>query len=129
MLKRGMKFREIITDRGTMIFGGKSEGNNEELVKQIRKEEEVFHTEAPGSPFVNIKGKARKGDIKDAAIFCAAYSKNWKKNKSDVVVHRFKGRDIYKTSDMKIGTFGVKKIKKIKIEKEEIQKFLKLWEK
>jgi len=29
---------------------------------------------------------------------------------------------------MKIGTFGVDKIKKIKIKKEEIQRFLKEWE-
>ena len=87
-----MIFREIITDRETMIFGGKSSANNEELVKQVRIEEEVFHTDAAGSPFVNIKGKARKGDIKDAAVFCAAYSKDWKKNKGDVVVHRFKGK-------------------------------------
>ena len=123
-----MKFREIITDRGTMIFGGRNAENNEELVKQVRDNEEVFHTDAVGSGFVNIKGRARKGDIKDAAIFCAAYSKDWKKNKSDVIVHRFKGKNIYKSFGMKTGTFGVKKIKKIKIKKEEIQEFLKKWE-
>ena len=120
-----MGFREIITDRGTMIFCGKSAPNNEELIKQVRKNEEVFHTATPGSGFVNIKGRARKGDIKQAAIFCAAYSKDWKKNKSDVIVHRFKGKDIYKNFGMKTGTFGVKKIIKIKIKKEEIQEFLK----
>ena len=123
-----MKFREIITDRGTMIFGGKSAENNEELIEQVRDNEEVFHTDAVGSPFVNIKGKARKGDVKDAAVFCAAFSKDWKKNKSDVVVHRFKGKDVYKGFTMKTGTFGVKKIKKIKIKKKEIQEFLKKWE-
>lgn len=120
-----MGFREIITDRGTMIFCGKSAPNNEELIKQVRKNEEVFHTATPGSGFVNIKGRARKGDIKDAAIFCAAYSKDWKKNKGNVVVHRFKGKDVCKKAGMKIGTFGVKKIKKIKVKKEEIQEFLK----
>ncbi|MCK4552774.1 DUF814 domain-containing protein [Candidatus Pacearchaeota archaeon] len=122
-----MKFREIITDRGTMIFGGRNAVNNEELVKQVQDNEEVFHTDSVGSGFVNIKGRARKGDIKDAAIFCAAYSKDWKKNKSDVIVHRFKGKNIYKNFGMKTGTFGVKKIKKIKIKKEEIQEFLKKW--
>ena len=30
---------------------------------------------------------------------------------------------------MKEGTFGVKKFKKIKVKKEEIQRFLKKWEK
>lgn len=122
-----MKFREILTDRGTMVFGGKSAVNNEELIKQIGKEEEIFHTDEPGSPFVNIKGKARRGDVKDAAVFCAAYSKDWKKNKSDVVVHRFKGKNVYKLSNMKEGTFGVKKFKRIKVKKKEIQDFLKKW--
>ena len=122
-----MKFREFLTDRDTMILGGKNAENNEELIKQVGKDEEIFHTDAPGSPFVNIKGKSRKGDIKDAAIFCAAYSKDWKKNKKDVVVHRFKGKDIYKEPDMKKGTFGVKKFRRIKIKKKEIKKFLKEW--
>ncbi len=122
-----MKFREIITDRGTMIFGGRNAANNEELISQVGKNEEVFHTDAVGSGFVNIKGRTRKGDVKDAAIFCAAYSKDWKKNKSDIIVHRFKGKDIHKSFGMKTGTFGVKKIKKIKIKKEEIQEFLKKW--
>jgi len=124
-----MKFREFMTDMDTMIFGGKNAENNEKLVEQVGKNEEVFHTDSRGSPFVNIKGKARKGDIKVAAVFCAAYSKEWKKNKSDVIVHRFKGKDIYKGFEMKTGTFGVKKIKKIKVKKKEIQEFLKRWEK
>jgi len=122
-----MKFREMITDRGTMIFCGKSAPNNEELITQVRKNEEVFHTAAVGSGFVNIKGRAKKGDIKNAAIFCAAFQR-LEKNKKDVIVHRFKGKDICKKAGMKIGTFGVDKIKKIKIKKEEIQRFLKEWE-
>ena len=123
-----MKFREMITDKNTMIFGGKNAPNNEELIEQEQDNEEVFHTDAVGSPFVNIKGKAKIGDIKVAAVFCAAFSKEWKKNKSDVIVHRFKGRYIYKGFEMKTGTFGVKKIKKIKVKKKEIQEFLKRWE-
>lgn len=122
-----MSFREFITDKGTMIFGGKSAGNNEELIKQVEKDEEVFHTESPGSPFVNIKGKARKEDIRDAAIFCAAFSKEWKKENSYVNVHRFKGKNIYKNKKMKTGTFGVKKIAKMKIKKKEIEEFLEKW--
>jgi predicted ribosome quality control (RQC) complex YloA/Tae2 family protein len=122
-----MDFRRIITDRETIILCGKNAINNEELIKQVKKEEEVFHTLKPGSGFANIKGRAKKGDLKQAAIFCAAYSKDWKKNKLDVVIHRFKGKDIYKLSNMKTGTFGLKKFKKIKIKKEEIKEFLKLW--
>lgn len=55
-----MKFREIKTKSGTIILAGRDERNNEELVSQIEKEEEVFHTAKPGSPFVNIKGKPKR---------------------------------------------------------------------
>lgn len=120
-----MKFRELLTDRNTLILAGKSATNNEELIAQVNPNEFVFHTDEAGSPFVNIKGKPRWGDIKQATIFCAAYSKDWKKNMGDVWVHKFRGKDIYKESRMKTGTFGVKKFKRIKVKKEEIEEFLK----
>lgn len=112
-----------MTKSNTLIIAGRTAENNEELIRQVGKNEEVFHTSTPGSPFVNIKGKPEKGDIKTAVIFCARYSRDWKKNKRDVEVHRFKGRDIYKRKDMKTGTFGVKKFKRIKVKKKDILKF------
>ena len=117
-----MNFREFITKQGTMVFAGKTAENNEKLIKQIRDSEEVFHTEHPGSPFVNIKGKPKRGDIKAAAIFCAKYSRDWKKNRKDIFVHRFKGKDIYKSKGMKTGTFGVRKFKRIKVQRADIKK-------
>lgn len=114
-------FRKIETKNKTIIFAGKDAESNEKLVKQVKKNEWIFHTSSPGSPFVNIKEKAKKGDIKFAAIFCAKYSRDWKKNKKDVEVHQFKGKDIFKKKDMKKGTFGVKKFKKIKVKKEDIE--------
>jgi predicted ribosome quality control (RQC) complex YloA/Tae2 family protein len=117
-----MKFREIITKSGTHILAGKDAKNNEELVKITKPSEEVFHTVKPGSPFVKIVGKPKRGDIKKAAIFCAKYSRDWKKNKKDVKIHRFKGKDIYKKDYMEIGTFGVKKFKIINIKKEDLLK-------
>ncbi|MBU4070498.1 MAG: DUF814 domain-containing protein [Nanoarchaeota archaeon] len=120
-----MKFREYITKQGTLVLAGKNARNNEELIEQIKPFEEVFHTAAPGSPFVNIKGKPKKGDINQAAIFCARYSHDWRDNQKDVEVHRFKGKDIFKSKTMKLGTFGVKNLKKTKIKKEDIIKFIK----
>jgi predicted ribosome quality control (RQC) complex YloA/Tae2 family protein len=117
------KFRELISKKGTLILAGKSAENNEELATQIKPDEEVFHTAASGSPFVNIKGKPKPGDIKEAAIFCAKYSQDYRDNKSDVIVHVFKGKDIYKIKDMKKGTFGVKKLKVMKIKKRQIEDF------
>ena len=118
-----MKFREFETSSGKKVFGGKSAESNEELIAQIEPTEVVLHTSKPGSPFVNIKGKATKKDISEAAVFCARYSQDWRDNKQDVVVHVFKGKDVYKDKKMKLGTFGVRKLDKIKIKKTDIKKF------
>jgi len=120
-----VKFREFETSAGTILLAGRNAENNEELVKQSKPNEEVFHTKTPGSPFVNIKGKPKRGDLKKAATFCARYSRDWKTNRKDVEVHRFKGKDIAKIKGMKTGTFAVKKVKIMKIKKEDIIKFEK----
>jgi len=118
-----MKFRELITKAGTKILAGRNGKNNEELIAQAKPSEEVFHTAAPGSPFVNIKGKPERGDIKKAAVFCASYSRDWRDNKKDVIIHRFKKKDIYKVKTMLLGTFGVRKRILIKVKKADIKKF------
>ena len=120
-----MKFKEIITNSGKLVLAGKNAKNNEELISQIGDDEIVLHTVASGSPFVNIKGKANRKDIKEAAIFCARYSQDWRNNKRDVKVERFKGKDIYKEKGMKLGTYGVRKFKLIKVKKKDIEKKLK----
>lgn len=120
-----MKFREFETSSGKKILAGKSAANNGQLIKQVEDNETVLHTKKPGSPFTNIKGKATKKDIKEAAIFCARYSQDWRDNKKDVVVHVFKEKNVYKEKRMKLGTFGVRKFKGIKIKKKEIENFIK----
>ena len=120
-----VNFRKIVTENKTLILAGKDAESNEKLVRQANKNEWIFHTEKPGSPFMNIKGKAKRGDIKFAAIFCAKYSKDWKKNKKDVEVHQFKKENVFKDKNMKTGTFGVKKFKKIKVKKKDIINFKK----
>ena len=120
------KFRSFKTSSGKLVLSGKNAENNEELIKQSEPEELVFHTEKPGSPFVNIKNKsASSEDIKETAIFCAAKSQDWRDNKNDVKVNLFKGKDISKRKGMKTGTFEVKNKKTILIKKKEIEKFLK----
>lgn len=115
------KFRKFETSTGKTVLGGKNAENNEELVSQVRKDEVVLHTKSPGSPFVNIKGKAEKADIKEAAIFCARYSQDWRDNHRDVEVHVFSGKDIHKEKGMKLGTFGVRKFKSIVVKKKDIE--------
>ena len=138
------QFRNFRTTSGKLVLAGKDAKNNEELIVQVQPDEFVFHTEKPGSPFVNIKAKTgnffinssskksqikdenpSQEDIKESAIFCAVKSQDWRDNKKDVQVNLFKGKDIYKTKEMKIGTFGVKNKKTILIKKYEIEEFLK----
>jgi len=117
-------FRKFQTASGKLVLAGKTAEQNEAVIAQARKEETVLHTEEAGSPFCNIKENAEKEDIKEAAVFCARYSRDWKKNKKNVEVHIFKARDIYKSKDMKTGTFGVNKFKAITVKKEEIMKLM-----
>jgi len=126
-----MNFRKIKTKSGKLVLAGRDAETNEELIKQAGKDEIVLHTKAPGSPFVNIKAegtsnKISKKDIHETAIFCAKYSQAWKKPKSKpdkIEVHYFLGKNIFKTPGMKLGTFLVKKFKRIIVKKEEIEDF------
>jgi predicted ribosome quality control (RQC) complex YloA/Tae2 family protein len=120
-------FRKFQTLSEKQVLAGKSAENNEELVKQIKPNEIVLHTKAPGSPFCNIKEdvkKISKKDIKEVAVFCAVKSQDWRDNKRNVVVHYFLGKDIYKLKSMKTGTFGVKNTKEITIKRQEILDFI-----
>ena len=121
-MEKKTTFRKFITKNGTLILAGRNDESNEKLLGQVENDEEIFHTKEAGSPFVNIKGKPKIGDIKDAAIFCARYSRDWKKNHSDVLIHQFKGKDIFKEKGMKVGTFGIKRFKVIKVKKSEINR-------
>lgn len=117
-----MTLRKFTTSSGKQVLAGRDAETNEQLIEQAEKNEIVLHTKAPGSPFVNIKGKASREDIKEASIICAKFSQAWKKAKikKDVPVHWFKKANISKTKDMKQGTFGVKKFKEIIVKKEEM---------
>jgi len=116
-----MTFRQFLTKNGTEILVGKNAQNNESLIKQVEDKEVVLHTANPGSPFVNIKGNPKRGDVKKAAIICAHYSQDWRDNKDDVVVHKFKGKHVYKEKGMKKGTFGIRRFRTIKIKKKDIE--------
>jgi predicted ribosome quality control (RQC) complex YloA/Tae2 family protein len=118
-----MNFRTHISKQGTLFLAGRTAENNEELISQIKPTENVFHTKSPGSPFVNIKGIPKLGDLKEAAIMCARYSRDWKKNQSDILIHRFFGKEIKKSKFMKLGTFGVRNAKTIKVKKDDIINF------
>ena len=110
-------YRWFFTSNNVLVVGGKSDEQNELVIKNFLKPDyTVMHTSLPGSPFMIIQSdKPTKNDLDETAIFCAAFSKQWKnssKNKIDIDV--FKGGQVYKIKSMKMGTFGVKGDKKTK---------------
>ncbi len=119
-----MKFREFETSSEKKVICGKDAESNEELVKQfVGKENKIFHTAAPGSPFCVIDSeKTNKKDMKEAAVFCAMKSQDWRDNKNDVVVHVFSGKEVYKKKGMKTGMFGVGDFEEITAKKKDIEK-------
>ncbi len=123
-----MKFREIILESGTKIILGKDAESNDELMKKFKgKPNIIIHTRAPGSSFCVINSlNPSKEDIYTSGAIVAKYSQDWRDNKRDILVHVFRGIDISKNKNMKIGMWNVKKFKCLRIKKEEIENQIKL---
>ena len=105
------KYRWFFTSSGSLVIGGKSDSQNEEVVKEAKPNEVVVHTKEPGSPFCVIKEAIEETseDIKEAATFCACLSQTWKKSKGKPIeVHVFTKQQVEKKKSMKSGTFGIK---------------------
>ncbi|MBS3079572.1 DUF814 domain-containing protein [Candidatus Pacearchaeota archaeon] len=114
-------FRWFFTSNGNLVVGGKSDEQNEIVLKNFLKPNYiVLHTSKPGSPFMIIQANnPDKKNIDEAAIFCGCFSQQWKLNKGLIDIDIFMGEQIYKSKLMKKGTFGVKgDVKKIKIKPE-----------
>jgi hypothetical protein len=107
-------YRWFFTSNGTLVVGGKSDEQNELAINNFSKPEyTVLHTTEPGSPFMIIQNESPdKTDIEEAAVFCGCFSKQWKKSPKKISIDVFKGSQIYKSNNMKAGTFGVKGDKK-----------------
>ncbi len=103
-------YRWFFTSEGKLVVGGKSDEQNEEIIRNfLRPNYIIMHTSLPGSPFMIIQdNNPSKKDIKETAIFTAAFSKQWKNGNKNIEIDIFKGSQIYKIKAMKIGTFGVK---------------------
>ncbi len=119
-------FRKYKTESGLCILGGKNAENNDELVNLAKPKDVLLHTDAPGSPFVNAGENPLKNDLKEAAIFCAKYSQNWREIKGNIVVNKFLRSDMNKEVKMKTGTWGVKKQEKIRVKAVDILRFEKM---
>jgi hypothetical protein len=120
-LKAYESYRWFFTSEGKLVVGGKSDEQNELVIKNFLKPDyTVMHTSSPGSSFMIIQSKnPSKKDIEETAIFTGCFSKQWKNSVKNIEIDIFKGEQIYKLKSMKKGTFGVKGDKKtIKIKPE-----------
>ncbi len=115
-----------MTSSGLRVLGGKNSENNDELVWAAKPSDVLLHTSAPGSPFVNVGSSASKSDIKEAAVFCAKFSQDWRNSKRDVVVNVFLRKDMVKDKRAKEGSWSVKKQDKMRVKSEDILKFEKV---
>ncbi|MEX0920941.1 MAG: NFACT RNA binding domain-containing protein [Candidatus Pacearchaeota archaeon] len=117
-----MKFREFKLRSGSKIFLGRDAENNDLLMKKFEgKENIILHTNSPGSPFGVIdKIEPSKEDIQEGGIIVASYSQDWRDNRKNVLIDVFTGKDTSKPKGYKIGSWKVKRAKKIRIKKEDI---------
>src|SRR3989338_5348330 len=76
------KFHWFYSSEGFLCIGGRDATSNEIVIKKhTEKDDIVFHTDAPGSPFFVVKTEGKKiGEqtIKEVAQATASYSKAWK---------------------------------------------------
>ena len=121
-----MKFREIELPSGIVAFMGRNSENNDKLVNKYRgKKNKILHTVASGSPFCVIgELKPKREDVLLSAVACAFYSQDWKRNKRDIKVNIFTGKEVgRKWPWMKQGSWKVKHSRTITVKKKDILKF------
>jgi len=113
LTKEYKKYRWFFTSSGKLVIGGKSATQNDDLLKNLKRQEDDFvimHTVTPGSPFSIILSPIKdvnESDLEETAIFTGCFSRAWRSGKKREQIHIFKLSQIYKNSKMKTGTWGV----------------------
>ena len=116
-------FREFVLSSGKVARAGKDSQQNDELVSSSKRNDTLLHTQEPGSPFVNVGEKPTRDEIKEAAVFCALKSQDWRNNHRSVKVNVFLKDDCVKPRGMKSGSWTVRKYSEtLNVKKTEILK-------
>jgi len=95
------KFRWFYTKENNLVIGGRDATTNEILIKKyMEKDDLVFHTIEPGSPFFILKSKnPDPSEINDVAIATASYSKQWSNKVSSSEVFYVKSEQVSKNAN------------------------------
>jgi predicted ribosome quality control (RQC) complex YloA/Tae2 family protein len=105
------KYRWFISSEGFLCVGGRDATTNDIIVKKnLDKNDVVFHTEAPGSPFFVIKCEGKKpGDatLNEAAQATASFSRAWRNKLSMADVFSFSPDQVKKEFGLPKGAFMV----------------------
>lgn len=85
------KFKWFVASNGMLVIAGRDATTNELAIKRHTDPHDVvFHTDAPGSPFVVVKTEGKPAPeevLQQAADFCASHSKAWKLGLSSAEVY------------------------------------------
>ncbi|MGV8169305.1 MAG: NFACT RNA binding domain-containing protein [Candidatus Nanoarchaeia archaeon] len=105
------KFRWFKSSNDFLIIGGKDATSNEIVIKKHTDPSDiVYHTEAPGSPFIVIKNPEKRTiqetTKKEAAVFAATFSKAWEKGTKRAEVFEVKPEQV--TKEAKAGEYVAK---------------------
>ena len=117
-------YRKFTLETGKEILAGRDAITNDSLVSEANPKDILLHTLAPGSPFVNIKEEPTRQELKQAAIFCASKSQEWRDTKKDIVVNWFYKKNTTKNKKDKAGLWHTKHEGKIIAKKSEVTKLM-----
>ncbi|MBX4196903.1 DUF814 domain-containing protein [Candidatus Pacearchaeota archaeon] len=107
------KYRWFFTSQGSLVVGGKSGAQNDELLSRLRttkKDYVIMHTKEPGSPFCAIVAPVdslKQEEYEECAVFTGCFSRAWRAGKNEAIIHIFRLSQLSKDSSMKSGTWGV----------------------
>ena len=94
------KFRWFISSEGFLVLGGRDATTNDILVKKhVDPADIIFHADITGSPFCIIKTEGKEvGEqtLQETAQFCAAKSRAWKLELSNLEVYHVKPEQVTK---------------------------------
>ena len=94
------KYKWFFTSNKALVISGRDASTNEEVVKKhAEKDDWVFHTDLPGSPFSILKNKEGLSEIDyyEAAQFTALHSKIWSQGFKAAEVYMVKPEQLSKT--------------------------------
>lgn len=105
------KFRWFTSSEGFLCVGGRDSTTNDIIVKKhLGKEDLVFHTEAPGSPFFVVKTEGKKpgeATLQEVAQATASFSRAWKNKLATADVYYVASDQVKKEFGLPKGTFMV----------------------